>query len=254
MSLIKTVEGTPTIDMEQFFGVIGEADRSDKLTVALAQAGCRAWDEEGRYIRTPSVALTGIGGFPISEEMLSQYRAKRTIIPGASGGFSYLNARGKDLPALYDTVTGHGHYSIAHTATANVLVAGVSAGVENEFNSQRDVVHLSRLTVARTGIQERPPIIVPRAELLAPTKAITEYTDGVLADITANKLDDWEGRNLLYPTAKATLFLATASLRNFQKLVAQRHDGGKEAEYVRALGLIDDCLGTVWPELFGEKE
>lgn len=254
MSLIKRLEGTPTIDMEQFFGAIGQADKPDKLMAALARAGCTAWDEEGRYIRTPSVALAGIGGFPVSEEMLSQYRTRRAIIPGASGGFSYLNSRDKALPELYNTVIERGHYSIAHTTVANVLVAGVSTGVENEFNSQRDIVHLSRLTVARTSVQERPPIIVPSEDLLAFSKIITEHTDKVLMDTLPNRLDDWEGRNLLYPSAKATLFLATASLRNFQKLVAQRYDGGKEVEYAKALGLIDDCLGTVWPELFGGNE
>ncbi len=255
MAQIENIGGTPILDIETFYADLAESARADKLATALAQAGCISWDKEGRYIKGPSIALVGIGGVPVSPDMLERYRNERSVIPAASAGMSYLNSRNKPLEELYDTVVGHGHFSIAHTTSANLLVAGVSMGVENEFNSQRDIMHLSRVTVARTGIQERPPIVVPREELLEPTKKIVTHIDEIVGSIaTPNTLDEWEPRNLLYPGSKATLFLATASLRNFQKLVSQRHDGGKEVEYVKSLGHINNCLSTVWPELFGEKE
>ena len=42
---------------------------------------------------------------------------------------------------------------------------GVLYGAK-EFNSQRDLVHLGRLTVARTRSQKDPPLVVQRPELL----------------------------------------------------------------------------------------
>ena len=228
MTLINFIDQTPTINMALYFEKIGTSDRADKLKVALAEAGCKAWDEEGRYIKSANVALAGIGGIAISRELLEVYCEQRKTLPGASAGMSYLNPHGKSLDDLYETVVGHQHYSIAHTATANLLVAGVTVGVENEFNSQRDILHMSRVTVARTGIQERPPIVVSSEELLEPTKKVVEYIDHITSDIAPTKLNQWESRNLLYPSSKATLFLATASLRNFQKLVSQRHETGKE--------------------------
>ena len=250
---IRQIDGmTPTISMEQLFSELGPVAKQDKLIAALGLAGCQSWDEEGRYIKGSSISLAGIGGLPVSKELLGTCRQDGKTIMATSAAMSYLNSGGKSLDDLYGTVTDKGHFSIAHTMTANLLVAGVSTAVENEFNSQRDVVHLSRVTVGRTSIQQRPPIITPTEDDYPVTRAITEFTDHQLAGIQPSKLDDWERRNILYPSAKATLFLATASLRNFQKLVSQKNDGGKEAEYRTTLTQIEECLNTLWPELFIE--
>lgn len=254
-SKVEVMGSTPTLDIADFFEAIAREPRANKLAAALGFAGCASWDDEGRYIRGPSVSLVGIGGVPISPELLALYQDGGRNMMAASAGMSYLNSGNKPLDALYPSVIARGHHSIAHTTTANLLVAGVSSGVENEFNSQRDVVHLSRVTNARTGIQDRPPIVVPSADLLPITRNIVEATDDALATLPApTSLDEREERNLLYPSAKATLFLATASLRNFQKLVAQAHDDGKEKEYQTALSAINDCLSSLWPELFTQEE
>ena len=253
MSHIIHIENTPVLDLDNYFESLKGVPRAEKLRVALAQAGCSAWDQEGRYIKSPSVALVGLGGLKVTEELLAAYRENRTTLPGASAGMSYLNSGNKPLDTLYDTVVDSGHFSVMHTVSANLLVAGVSVGVENEFNSQRDILHLSRVTVARTGVQQRPPVVVAHEDLLAPTKRIVELTDELTADIASSNLDSWEQRNLLYPASKATLFLATASLRNFQKLVSQKTDRGKEAEYRASLELIERCLASMWPEIFIEE-
>jgi hypothetical protein len=255
VSMIERVGRTPTIDIATFFEAVNGEMRTNKLTAALGFAGCTSWDEAGRYIQGPSVSMAGIGGIPISKELLDLYRDNGRDIMAASAGMSYLNSGNKQLSDLYKTVIGQGHFSIAHTTVANILVAGVTSGVENEFNSQRDLIHLSRVTNARTAIQDKPPIVVPSIDFLPVTRRVVEATDAELAELPApTSLDEREARNLLYPSAKATLFLATASLRNFQKLVAQAKDTGKEREYQTALSAINLCLSTIWPELFSEDD
>ena len=71
------------------------------------------------------------------------------------GAFSYLNPKGVPPQEMWKTVAKHSHFSVAHSAMLSFVICGHSCAVENELNSQRDVVHLARLTVARTNAQVR---------------------------------------------------------------------------------------------------
>jgi hypothetical protein len=129
---------------------------------------------------------------------------------------------------------------------------GHSCGVENEFNSQRDLIHISRLTVARTQAQKDPPIVVLHEDHIPYYQRVLEQTQQILRDApaTLSERGQLESRNLLFPAAKGSMMMITASLRNLQKLMPGMTDMGKEEEYKRILGKMKQVLGGVWRELF----
>jgi hypothetical protein len=150
-------------------------------------------------------------------------------------------------------VLARGHGSVAHLASVTRLLAGFSCAVENELNGQRDLVHLARLTEARTAAQHDPPLCVIDArdldlfrEALAHARAALEAAPGD----ERGPADRHESRNLLFPAAKATMVLITGSLRALQKLVAAVDDEGRELEYRRCLAVIRGALSPLHPELF----
>ena len=67
---------------------------------------------------------------------------------------------------------------------------------------------------------------------------------------TLDRRDALEALNLMYPASKATAFLLTGSLRNFQKLLGAEEDPGKEVEFRGLLSRIRTPLARLWPELF----
>lgn len=257
-SLVDMKQGMHFIDPAEFVARMSKIPIRDRLIGTLALAGCESWDEQGRYIKDSAVSLVHINGaIPGSEADIQRATEQSKDVMELSSAFSYLNSGNLERGALYDKVTDLGHFSVAHTVNVGLIVAGATAAVENEFNSQRDVVHMSRLTVARTSIQARPPIIVRDEAFLAPTIAIIEATDCAVENIAppdslsrSAKLDYFESRNNLYPASKATVFMLNGSIRNMQKLVAQEDDSGKEDEYRAILGKIKTELSIVWPELF----
>lgn len=266
-SIVRHIDGLAVISPDLFMDCLRDMPTNEKLVGALALAGCRSWDEEGRYIKDAEVALIGVGGVPFDERGLTDAEVQERIqhVVGRarttmelSAAFSYLNSGNLEPGRLYERVVDLGHLSIAHTVTANILVAGTSVAAENEFNSQRDVVHASRLTVARTAVQERPPVLVETADKLDSARVVVEAVDQVAAAMSAPPLDasrqarmDFqERRNNLYPASKASLFMLSGSLRDYAKLVPQKDDPGKEKEYRTVLGKLQGQLGKLWPELF----
>jgi hypothetical protein len=213
-----------------------------------------------RFVAEPVVALAGIGGLlfdwqpadpahtvrlhgltgPLGLDALR--RALRAGC-GASALFTYLNPRDRPLPELGDTALRLGHRSVLHAAAINVLLAGHTNAVEHELSSQRDLVHLSRLTVNRTAAQSDPPLRIVDARLLPVADEIMRVTrkhlptatgvsaDGVSADgVSADAL---EYRNALFPGAKASAVLLSGTVRNLLKVAAAAMD--KEAELARLL-------------------
>ncbi len=133
-----------------------------------------------------------------------------------------------------------------------MLVAGVNINTEAEMNCQRDLVHLSRLTVARTAIQEEPAIVAPDQRSYEIAQIVYNATRSVL-DATRPERptrDDQEIRNAFYPVNKATAFMVSGTLRNVAKVTEFVDDEGKEREYRRVLGKIRATLQPIWPELF----
>jgi hypothetical protein len=100
-------------------------------------------------------------GHSVSINDIKSYLA-RTI--GASAFMSYLNPKNASLETLAQKTLSLEHYSVLHTVQVSVLVCGLSCGVEHELSSQRDIVHLSRLTVAKTQAQQTPLLVLPESK------------------------------------------------------------------------------------------
>jgi len=261
-SIVRTVGGVDLINPKEFSLALLDLPIETRLMGALALAGAKSWDNDGRYIAEPKVSVVAINGATFDTEVSSQdditdaVNNSRSIME-LSSAFSYLNSGNLETGRLYDRVVDLGHFSVAHTVTINLIVAGSSVAVENEFNSQRDIMHMSRITVGRTALQSLPPIVVRDEQFVDMTQSITEYVDQktALIEIEAgasreDKMDFYEMRNLLYPAAKANAFMVSASTRNLQKLIAQKEDKGKEEEYRVILNQINEQLNGIWPEIF----
>jgi hypothetical protein len=265
-SLVRSINGLDVLNPSQFMDGLRPLPVQEKLIGGLALAGCESWDEEGRYIKDSTVNIAGIGGIPLGAEHLSdeevaaqiqQFAAGSEDMMELSAGFSYLNSGNLERGALLGRVTELGHLSVAHTVSVNMIVAGVSTAVENEFNSQRDIAHLSRLTVARTSVQNKPPVMVDDPEQLEATRAIVETVDEQVAAIKTipgmsreERFDLYERRNTLYPASKASIFMLSGSLRNIGKLISQKDDDGKEREYRAVLKKIEGQVSKIWPSIF----
>jgi hypothetical protein len=261
---------THLASLERIFQTTSAAfEASDMLREFLDASGV-TWhpaDDGSRcrdFVAAPSTRVVSLGGIPLVERAdslalalspdvpldVAAYRSATQKMMSYSGMMSYLNSGRKSSEEMFELLLSRDELSVAHTVSASILVAGVSVAVENEFNGQRDLVHLSRVTVARSAIQNDPPLVVqdPRhlpsfRTALALARDLRHLTD------TSGK-DDLESINLIYPAAKATAFVMTGSLRNLLKLLQQESDEGKEREYRSALSQIRSNLKFVWPSLF----
>jgi hypothetical protein len=220
---------------------------------------------EKRFVSAPSVSLVAIGGIPISftddnrpslslfpSEPLTKDILHRvtTEMMAHSGMMSYLNSGNHSEESMFDVLASRGELSVAHTVSLSFLIAGVSTGVENEFNSQRDLIHLSRITVARAAIQRDPPIVVHNRTLLPIFQEVYEKSEFARRQMQGQGRDFEEAANLVFPAAKATAFIMTGTLRNFSKLLGSIADDGKEREYRDVLIRLRASLSSTWPEIF----
>lgn len=241
-------------------GVMSE----DKLAGALEYAGCQFHDDEQRMVTGHVIALAGIGGIPAAYENESDgeiaTRLQETVhktkeIMGSSAAFSYLNSGEKTIINLYDIATQLGHYSIAHTVQANIIVAGISEGAELELNLQRDLVHISKITNTRTKVQSRPPIVLRDPAHVPAVKALYSHLQEVTDDLRTESTGDvLEVVNGLFPVNKATMLMVSGDLSNLRKLSQLRNDKGKEQEIRMVADGIYQQLGLLWPEIIKDKE
>lgn len=249
------------IDMAAVWNALRLVSSSDKVRSFMGFLGCEAWDAGRQFIKGHPVSLVGLGGMPVvhTGDTPAQVGARVTdFVRGSrqtmetAAAFSYLNSGNAETGALYRKVVGLGHHSIAHTVSANIVVAGATVAVENEFNAQRDLIHSSRLTIARTAIQAKPAIVAPTQEAWQAARTITDAAADAISGLKehVSGRDGHELCNNLFPAAKATAFMLTGSLRNFQKMTAQIEDAGKEQEYRAILGEIKGTLQALWPELY----
>lgn len=210
------------------------------------------YDEEKRLLKECRVAITGIGGFPIGVDnnnytlmgnkvSLEQIRESLYKTVGMSAGMSYLNPYNKSLDDLASKTLSFGHNSIKHSIFVNILLVGLSIGVEHEFSTQRDIIHLSRLTVAKTSAQKQPCLVVNNEKQIELYKNVLNFTDKQIESYNDEE-KDWEALNLLYPTAKASMIMISGSLRNIEKLVSLKNSDGKEDEFVDILNKIENVI------------
>lgn len=240
------------VDLLALWDSIKDTPHEQKLSQFLANGGVEFYDTNQRFVKSPKVGLVGIGGLPfeIKDELyslggnpvdLSKLSQKMKEMMGITGAFSFMNPKGTSASDMADVCFKHGHFSICHSATVNLVLLGYSVGVENELNSQRDLVHLGRITVARTKAQNRPPVVVLDEKQLGLYQSVIDFIDTKTSSLDV-KGDALESKNLIYPAAKATACLLTGSIRNIQKLLKSIDDTGKEFEYIRLLKDIQMTL------------
>lgn len=205
------------------------------------------------------VGICSIGGFPIhlgnegqlllgkSEYTIEELKTLLYETVGMSSFMSYLNPKNKSLGDIANTTLDMKHYSVLHTITLSVLVCGITSGVEHELSSQRDIMHLSRLTVAKTKSQANPCLVLRDKESLDVYNEVLQSTQTIL---NKNPLNNMELRNLLFPSAKASSIMLTGSLKNFMKLIALKDSGGKEDELIEVLNNLEHALSLIFNELF----
>lgn len=238
---------------------------SRRLSALLAAAGCQAHPQDGRFILGPSARLWCVGGIPAQSLIdagmpLDEVAALALKSIGTAGSMSYLSLPGGSPESAFDKIIGEmGHCSAAHVASVSVVVAGVTCLVENEFNSQRDLVHLARVTEARSSCQGSPSMVVQEPAIFSLCQQALDAVEAIVASAPPlvgglSRADANEALNSLFPSSKATVFIITGSLRNFQKMLAAKNDEGKEKEYRRILTLIHQLLGAMWPALFPSSE
>lgn len=225
-----------------------------------------AWYEpagpaDSRFVKDFAVKIAALGGIPFVRMAdglalanaphqpfsLNGYRSAIRSMMAYSGMMSYLNSGRLSVDEICDAMDLKGHGSVAHTVQVSLLVSGVSTAVENEFNSQRDLVHLSRITVARTSIQSSPPIVVRDPATLDAYRRVAMVAFAERALMSGKGRDFQETANQLFPAAKATAFIMTGTLRNLFKLTSSMSDDGKEREFrdvlARVDGLLKDLIG-----------
>jgi hypothetical protein len=251
-----------------FHAVAAAGDTGEALREFLDASGVPWHPETGvdcrNFVSRPATRIVALGGIPLvrSGDSLAlafspdvpldieAYRAATEDMMAFSGMMSYLNSGRKSSEDMFELLLNRDELSVAHTVVASILVSGISVAVENEFNSQRDLVHLSRITVARSAVQNNPPLVVHDPKHLPSFKAALCLARKLRQETQTAGRDDIEEMNLIYPSAKATAFVMTASLRNVMKLLTQEFDHGKEREYRSVLTQVRSNLNFIWPSLF----
>ena len=245
------------LSLDTLFAAIQQHGSADKLKFFLQYSGVEFFDDD--FIKSPSVKVCWLWGAWIQIKNNTPYifwtntlvsdffsEAQKMIVYWAF--MSYLNSGNKTLDEMLSTLRDKNHKSTEHMVFLNVLVSGISTSVANEFNSQRDLVHLARITEARTKIQENPPyVLLDEGDM--PMYRIIKNLIGSLVPKQVHqhsKLDEIEWVNLIHPAAKWTAIILSWSLRNLRKIASMKDDTWKEKEFRRALIKLDDVLRNLF--------
>jgi hypothetical protein len=255
------------ISLGSVFDALIDVPHAQLLAEFLDLTGV-AWhdptQDDPRFVKDFSVKIAALGGIPFVRVAggglalantphqpfdLQSYQTAVRSMMAYSGMMSYLNSGRLSVGEISAAMSAKGHGSVAHTVQVSVLVSGVTTAVENEFNSQRDLVHLSRVTVARTSIQSNPPIVVRDPMMLDAYRRVAKVATAERSLLTGTGRDFQEFANQLFPVAKATAFIMTGTLRNLFKLTSAASDDGKEREFRGVLAKVDQLLnGLLGPE------
>ncbi len=272
-NISKKINSVRYINAEKLWGSIEGLEANERARALMASGGVRFFDAGQFLIAEPTVSVVGFGGFPVvwsDETPQDQIELSVTMgapfhpsavaeafsrMMGIAGFCTYLNPKNISALGMSKRMKDMHHFSSAHTVVINLLVLGASTAVENEFNCQRDLVHLSRLTEARTASQSLPPIVVLYPEFVDPFRKVYKEIVRILDEIPRSKVhcsrsDFLESRNIAFPAAKGTLFIISGTLRNLQKLALSLSDGGKEEEYKRIIAKMNNALAILFPDVF----
>ncbi len=254
-------EGRQLIALDGLWQSVNKAPTEEKLATALEYAGCEFHDEDRRFVQNYTVSLAGLGGVPVahpgeSAEVIGgrvdNFVLGSRAMMASSAAFSYLNNSEKPMDDLYETVTNLGHFSIAHTVSVNLLIAGITQATELELSLQRDLVHISKVTNTRTSIQNQPPMVVrdpthlPEAH--AAYRAVVKASQAI-REINSSP-DALEVANGYFPLNKASILLISGDLSDLKKFTKLAEDTGKEVELREVAQQVSNQLSLAWPEIF----
>lgn len=249
----------PFLDFNELNNQLNEENvlSENKLEVIYEKMNGKFLDK--KIMSESVIGICSIGGLPIhlsnsgalmvgkTEYTKEELKEQLYETLGMSSFMSYLNPKNKSLKEIADTTLNMKHYSVLHTINLSIFVCGITSGVEHELSSQRDIIHLSRLTVAKTKAQNNPCLVLNNKEQLNIYKKVLNTVTQILSE---NEESNTELRNLLFPSAKASAIVLTGSLKNFMKLIALKDSGGKEEELINLLIKLENLLKGIFPELF----
>lgn len=230
-----------------------------KLPFIYEKMGGEFHDANKKLLKGSKAAIVGFGGLMLelddegniyvlgAKTSLDEIKNSFHKMLGMSAMMSYLNPKNKSLTTLAKSTLELEHFSVLHTLQINILLCGISSGVEHEYSSQRDIIHLSRLTVAKTKAQSSPSLVVKDENYIYLYENILYLTEKLLSE--EKDKTNLELKNLLYPSAKASMIMLSGNVKNFLKLVSMKQDGGKEDEFIDSLIEIEKCLKLLFPEL-----
>lgn len=275
-NVIRQINNVRFINARNLWKSIEGVTVKNRLRAILRASDVSFFDEQCNFVKCPQVGIVGVGGIPIVwDDSLDKNQMALGTAPqigispknisnnmlemAAFGGYnSYLNPNDKKPDEFMSVLLDKKHYSTTHMLVLNIMILGVSSLAENEFNCQRDILHLARLTEARTKAQNNPPVCVLYPELLEAAQKILHHSQSIISDFQSSQKeltsDYIEASNVLFPAAKATLFTITSSVRNLLKLTSFIGDAGKEEEMKRALALLNDSLNALFPKIFPPTE
>jgi hypothetical protein len=261
MPIISNFKDVVFVDQKKLWEEINSEGCLDgKLARLFSACSVPSYDTENLYVKNPIVMVKSIGGLPITnndsisplvsnmpiEDFINQ--AYDTM--GFAAMDSYLNPKGRNPKEMLDLNVGlHGVPSVAHTVHIGLYIVGLSNKAELEFSCQRDIVHLSRLTSARTKAQDNPPFLVEDPGMLDYYKNLREFINTNNPKVCHNQRDR-EIRNSSWPLSKCTTLGVTGSLKDLFKLSELSNDEGKEAEVRVICGEIKNILENLFPAVF----
>ncbi len=247
------------LNFDKIWNKLKDIENQYKISDFLEMSGVQFYDEKKEFVKESSVKVVGIGGIEIdffkdnygdiNIDNISKIISK---MPINSFKMSYLNSSSFTDEEINKKIFEFKHFSVLHTVTLNILVSGISTSVENEFCCQRDILHLSRITEARTNIQSNPSFVILNEDIYRKTSnLITQYKKEIqkIESPDISKKDFLECKNMLFPSSKATAFILSGTVSNFIKLCKFIEDDGKELEMKKVLRKIDEILEDLLPKL-----
>jgi len=246
------------LSLRRLFMTMRGTPQEARLESLLRLAGC-GFHEMG-LLKSACVAIVGIGGLPVTREdplEIGGMAATPESIAAAFGemrgglGFvTYLNPNDRTPEEMEAILVRNRHGSTAHACSVNVGIFGLSSAVEHEFDCQRDLVHLARVTVARTKAQDYPPLVVHDERTIDACRELRARVKRVTEDLRTAGIEGLETVNALWPKSSATAVVLSGTLRNLSKLAMQKTDVGKEHEYRRLLAMMGETLKPLATDLF----
>lgn len=245
--------GITCLDQSALWEEMAQVPTAARLSAIIQECGGVFHSGSGRLLKHGAVCLRSFGGMPIviredgipcvgsSSFTLEDALTASRHMMGFSGMDAYLNPHDRSAEDMFGRLVAvHGVPSAAHLPHIGVFIAGLSVKAELEFCCQRDIVHLSRLTSAKTRAQDNPPILVENESL------IPLYAE-ILRAIPKDRKGDAEIMNSVFPMSKCSLLGIDGSLKSMLKLSDFRADAGKETEVRDVCETLHGVLHAMYP-------